>query len=56
MHSGTFSSFVVLFFALRAKKRTTDEIGSTMLPQAKWRFSAQSCKSNQIAESISPLP
>jgi hypothetical protein len=31
--SGTF--FVVRFFALRAKKRTTDETGSTMLPQAK---------------------
>src|SRR5687767_10121973 len=26
--------FVVRFFALRAQKRTTDEIGSTMLPQA----------------------
>ena len=26
--------FVVRFFALRAKKRTTDAIGSTMLPQA----------------------
>jgi hypothetical protein len=27
--------FVVRFFARRAKKRTTDEMGSTMLPQAK---------------------
>jgi hypothetical protein len=34
MHSGALSSFVVRFFALRAKKRTTDNMGSTMLPQA----------------------
>jgi hypothetical protein len=31
--SGALSSFCCSFFALRAKKRTTDEIGSTMLPQ-----------------------
>src|SRR5258708_29462499 len=30
--------FVVRFFALRAKKRTTDAIGNTMLPQAKRRY------------------
>jgi hypothetical protein len=32
--------FVVRFFGLRAKKRTTDEIESTMLPQAKRRLGA----------------
>jgi len=30
--------FVVRFFARRAKKRTTDAMGSTMLPQAKRRL------------------
>jgi hypothetical protein len=32
--------FVVRFFARRAKKRTTDEMGSTLLPQAKRRLCA----------------
>jgi len=34
-----FLLFVVRFFALRAKKRTTDETGNTMLPQATRRLS-----------------
>jgi hypothetical protein len=37
--------FVVRFFARRAKKRTTDKMGSTMLPQAKRRLSAAPRKS-----------
>jgi len=37
--------FVVRFFALRAKKRTTDKMGSTMLPQAKRRLGAAPRKS-----------
>jgi len=32
IRSGIFPSFVVRFFALRAKKRTTDEKSSTLLP------------------------
>jgi len=32
IRSGTFSSFVIRFFALRAKKRIIDEKRSTMLP------------------------
>jgi hypothetical protein len=33
-----FILFVVRFFARRAKKRTTDKMGSTMLPQAMSRL------------------
>jgi hypothetical protein len=39
IHSGTLSFFVVLFCSA-SEKRTTDEMGSTMLPQANWRLSA----------------
>src|SRR3954469_19430951 len=34
---GSFSSFVVRFCARSAQKRTTDKIGSTLLPQPRWR-------------------
>src|SRR5215212_1040268 len=40
--------FVVRFFALRAKKRTTDAMGSTRLPQAKRRLKARPRKSCQL--------
>jgi Transposase DDE domain len=45
MHSGTLSSFVIRFFALRAKKRITDEMPSTLRRR---QGSAQSrlCKSH----------
>jgi hypothetical protein len=45
--SGTLSSFVFRFCALRAQKRNTDKIASTMLPQAKSGLRAALRKSCQ---------
>jgi hypothetical protein len=45
--SGTLLLFVFRFFARRAKKRKTDEMISTMLPQAKRQLSVAPRKSYQ---------
>jgi len=46
VRSGTFPSLLLfVFFALRAKKRTTVEKKSTLLPQAKQRLKTRPRKS-----------
>jgi hypothetical protein len=38
MHGGTLSSFCCSFFRSASEKKNNDEMGSTMLPQAKTRL------------------
>src|SRR5215212_1238910 len=57
--SGTISSFVFRFCALRGQKRNTDTIGSTMLPQANRTprgLPRKLCPRFQLWQSLLPAP